>query len=256
MELEATPGSKRKVRFTKRQLKNANKQIRNPSLKAHDFVENPPDDAQKLGNGDVEIEYARKLALHNAFGLHKQAWGNDSPYKDLDSFLSPGLPPNWSTLRKSVRIKIGTDCSGMEAPIQAMKNLGIPYHHIFSCDFDDGVKNTIEANFKPEVMYGDITKRDNSKVQHVDIYIAGFPCQPFSTAGKQQGFADERGRGVIFYNILDYIERKRPSVFILENVKGLVTLENGKYMKSILSSLQSIKTKKSQVRGGDPRLGI
>ena len=39
----------------------------------------------------------------------------------------------------------------------------------------------------------------------VDVYVAGFPCQPFSTAGKQQGFEDSKGRGTIFHHILEYI---------------------------------------------------
>ena len=45
-----------------------------------------------------------------------------------------------------------------------------------------------------------------------DIYVAGFPCQPFSTAGKQQGFSDEKGRGGIFFHVVEYIKQKLPKV--------------------------------------------
>ena len=59
----------------------------------------------------------------------------------------------------------------------------------------------------------------------MDVYIAGFPCQPFSVAGNQQGFEDEKGRGIIFWSIHEYIDLKRPKVFILENVKGITELK-------------------------------
>ena len=77
----------------------------------------------------------------------------------------------------------------------------------------------------------------------MDIYVAGFPCQPFSVAGKRQGFEDDKGRGNAFFNILDYIKSKVPKVFILENVQGIVTLENGKCKDEILKALESVRPK-------------
>merc|ERR1711935_1258305 len=102
---------------------------------------------------------------------------------------------------------IGTDCSGMEAPIQAIRNLPVKYQHKFSCDVNKDARATIEANFPHGIMYKDLTKRNNKTAPYVDIYIAGFPCQPFSTAGLQQGFGDKRGRGEIFFKVLDYIQK-------------------------------------------------
>jgi DNA (cytosine-5)-methyltransferase 1 len=89
-------------------------------------------------------------------------------------------------------------------------------------------------------MYLDLTKRDNKTAPNVDIYVAGFPCQPFSSAGLQQGFKDKRGRGKIFFHVLDYLSKQKPRVFILENVKGLTTLEKGTYMKAILKELNKL----------------
>lgn len=140
----------------------------------------------------------------------------------------------------SREIKIGTDCSGMEAPIQAMRNLMLQYQHEFSCDFNPHVRATIAANFPHKVMYNDVTTRDNKKTPVVDVYVAGFPCQPFSSAGLQQGFSDSKGRGEIFFYVLDYIRTKKPKVFILENVSGLVRLEGGKYLQDILTELKSL----------------
>jgi len=137
-------------------------------------------------------------------------------------------------------IKIGTDCSGMEAPIQAIRNLEVNFEHTFSCDVNPHARATIEANFPHGLMYHDLTKRDNKKAPKVDVYVAGFPCQPFSSAGLQQGFKDTRGRGEIFFHVLDYLATQRPRVFILENVSGLVTLEKGTYMNAILKELQNL----------------
>jgi len=137
-------------------------------------------------------------------------------------------------------IKIGTDCSGMEAPVQALQNLKVNLDHKFSCDINKEARATIGANFPHGLMYDDLTKRDNKKAPKVDLYIAGFPCQPFSKAGVQQGFKDKKGRGKIFFHVLDFIATTKPKVFILENVSGLVTLNKGKYMNAILAELESL----------------
>tara|TARA_Y100001970_G_scaffold284340_1_gene401499 strand:- start:132 stop:1103 length:972 start_codon:yes stop_codon:yes gene_type:complete len=129
-------------------------------------------------------------------------------------------------------IKIGTDCSGIETPIIAFKKLQIPYEHIFSCDYDKHVRQAIKGNFNPQIIYEDITKREHNKAPSVDFYFCGFPCQSFSTAGKKEGFNDPRG--TIFFHCHKYISLKKPKVFILENVKGLVNHDNGNTFKTIM----------------------
>ena len=71
-------------------------------------------------------------------------------------------------------IKVGTDCSGLEAPILALKGAGIKYRHVFACDNNKDARTTIEANSKPELFYDNVENRDNNFVPTVDIYIAGF----------------------------------------------------------------------------------
>lgn len=142
-------------------------------------------------------------------------------------------------------VKIGTDCSGMEAPVQALQNLapfGVSLEHEFSCDVNAYAKDTITANFHNKIWYEDLTKRDNAKAPYVDIYVAGFPCQPFSAAGLGQGFADTKGRGKIFFKVLDYIKVQQPRIFLLENVKGLTKLDKGRYLQAIMSALEGLGT--------------
>jgi len=122
----------------------------------------------------------------------------------------------------------------------ALHNLRVPIDHVFSCDVNEYAKRTIMANFPPKIFYDDLTQRDNARAPKADLYVAGFPCQPFSSAGLQQGFKDRRGRGKIFFHILDYLEKRKPRVFVLENVSGLVKIKKGEYLRAILKSLENL----------------
>ena len=136
-------------------------------------------------------------------------------------------------------LKVGTDCSGIEAPIQALKNLGIDFKHIFSSEIDASCIETIQANAPPDVLYdGDIRERDNTKTPKVDLYVCGFPCQPFSNAGSKGGLEDTRG--TVFFGCVDYIQKRRPKCFVLENVRGLLTNNNGQTWKTIMKAFESL----------------
>jgi len=137
-------------------------------------------------------------------------------------------------------LSVATDCSGMETPIMALQNLGVEVNHVFSCDVNKHAKATIMANYPPKIFFDDLTQRDNAKAPAADLYVAGFPCQPFSTAGLQQGFSDARGRGEIFWHVRDYLEQKKPKVFVLENVSGLVKIKGGEYYRAILEALDAL----------------
>jgi len=127
-------------------------------------------------------------------------------------------------------ITVGTDFSGIGAPEQALKELGIEHKVLFSCDKDKYARQTYLANHESEIMYEDVTTRDNKKAPEVDLYCFGFPCQAFSIAGNRKGF--DEVRGTLFFNSADYIREKRPKVFIAENVKGLLSHDKPKGSKS------------------------
>jgi DNA (cytosine-5)-methyltransferase 1 len=147
-----------------------------------------------------------------------------------------------STAAQRNSLSVATDCSGMETPVMALQNLGVEVNHVFSCDVNPHAKATIMANYPPKIFFDDLTQRDNAKAPTADLYVAGFPCQPFSTAGLQQGFSDARGRGEIFWRVRDYLEQQRPRVFVLENVSGLVKIKGGEYYRAILEALGALKT--------------
>lgn len=118
-------------------------------------------------------------------------------------------------------LTIGTDFSGIGSPEEALRMARIKHHSVFACEKDPFARTTFEANNETEHFYQDITERNQEETPEVDLYVAGFPCQAFSLAGKQLGFEDVRG--TLFFNSADYIRIKRPKVFILENVKGLLS---------------------------------
>lgn len=109
---------------------------------------------------------------------------------------------------------------------------------VFSAEWDKFAAQTYEANFG-EKPAGDVTKIDASEIPEHDILLAGFPCQPFSTIGKREGFKNET-QGTLFFDILRILEYHSPSMFLLENVPGILTIDSGRTMQTIMGALDEI----------------
>ncbi len=107
---------------------------------------------------------------------------------------------------------------------------------VFSCEWDKSAQKTYQANFG-EVPFGDITKINEKDIPPHDVILAGFPCQPFSMIGKREGFDDEQGRGTLFFDILRIIKYHKPKMLLLENVPGILTIQEGETFKVILKLL-------------------
>ncbi len=105
---------------------------------------------------------------------------------------------------------------------------------VFSADNDKYACDTYYKNFK-EYPLVDIKKLSAKKIPDHDILCAGFPCQPFSIAGERRGFNDTRG--TLFFDIVRILKEKKPKIFILENVKGLVNHDKGGTFKKIINIL-------------------
>lgn len=90
-------------------------------------------------------------------------------------------------------------------------------------------------HFPTHKNYGDITAINASQLPDFDLFVGGFPCQAFSVAGKRRGFEDTRG--TLFFDVARILASKRPRNFLLENVKGLLSHDNGRTFKIIVSAL-------------------
>lgn len=115
------------------------------------------------------------------------------------------------------------------------------FQTVFANDFDFKCKETYDLNFSSvPLTIKDIRDIDVDNLPEFDFLLGGFPCQPFSVAGYQQGFNDEQGRGNLFFNIEKIIKKRKPVGFLLENVKNLYTHDNKNTFNTISKILDSL----------------
>lgn len=132
-------------------------------------------------------------------------------------------------------IKVGSDFSGVGAFDQALMRLGINYKTIFSCDMDKYARQTYIENYgEPDYYPADVYDREIPK-ESLDVYMTSPPCQAFSMAGKRLGKEDKRG--ILFFNSHEFIQKNNPRYFIFENVKGLLSHEEGKTFQEWINYL-------------------
>lgn len=107
---------------------------------------------------------------------------------------------------------------------------------VYSSEWDKFAQKTYEANFNvmPD---GDITKISASSIPHFNVLLAGFPCQPFSSIGKREGFSNKT-QGTLFFDVLRILKYHMPEAFLLENVPGLLTIQHGETFKIIIAALK------------------
>ena len=120
---------------------------------------------------------------------------------------------------------------------QASRRLGVAPECVFTSEFDKACQKAYAANFN-EMPSGDITQIAETDVPDHDVLLAGFPCQPFSIIGHMRGFEDTRG--TLFFDIARILKEKRPSLFVLENVKLLVGHNKGKTLRRIMETLDAL----------------
>ncbi len=139
-------------------------------------------------------------------------------------------------LKLTRMFKVGSLYAGIGGICQGFINAGA--NVVWANEYDKNACITYRANFKHIMYEQDIWELDPNTLEKVDILVAGFPCQPFSLAGYRKGFNDERGNH--FFRILEYINAlDKPKVLLLENVKNLVSHDNGNTFKVIQEALIS-----------------
>lgn len=117
------------------------------------------------------------------------------------------------------------------------KNTNFRFNCVLSVDIKDDAVRTYNLNFNENNKKTNIFDI-NEIGSGFDLLCAGFPCQPFSSAGQKKGFDDNRG-GIIF-KLIDICKKYKPSFVILENVSNLLILENGKPLKKICDEFKKM----------------
>ena len=107
---------------------------------------------------------------------------------------------------------------------------------VLACDIDRACRQVYEANYglRP---HDDVTTLKTDDIPDFDVLCAGFPCQAFSHAGRQEGFEDIRG--TLFMHVVRILRDKRPKYFLLENVKNLTSHDHGNTWKVIRDHLRA-----------------
>lgn len=114
------------------------------------------------------------------------------------------------------------------------------FETVYANEADPYPVQTFELNSDVKVDCRDIREVIPEQLPDFDVCLAGFPCQSFSVAGYRQGFKDTKGRGTLFFEVARIIEAKKPKIVFLENVKNLVTHDNGNTLAMILDTLASL----------------
>jgi len=153
--------------------------------------------------------------------------------------------PNLELLAKTLQdrpLRIATMCSGTESPILAWRlieravkehtGIQMQHHHVFSCEIEPYKQAYIQRNFEPPLLFRDVCELGEEQAYtafgsladvpgNVDILIAGTLCVDYSALNNQKkGLEDGGESGRTFHGMLDWVEKHKPAVVILENVKG------------------------------------
>lgn len=128
-------------------------------------------------------------------------------------------------------------CSGAGGLSTGFMNQG--FKPILLNDFDKTCCKTLEKNHKGDkIIHGSFVDIDYSEYKDVDIMMGGVPCQSFSQAGKRLGLEDARGN--LLLQFIEIVKKVKPRVFLIENVKGLLTHDSGNTFQGILNTLGEI----------------
>lgn len=136
------------------------------------------------------------------------------------------------------RIKVFDMFTGYGGAEFALNKADVDHVCIGYSEIDKAAIKCFENNFPGIKNYGDCTKIDPKKLPDFDLLTGGFPCQPFSVAGKHLGELDTRG--TLFYDIIRIAEEKKPKYMVLENVKGLLNAPFKRTFEKILSELDRV----------------
>ncbi len=133
------------------------------------------------------------------------------------------------------RYRVGSMFAGIGGICLGFKQAG--FDIVWANEIDKNACITYRENFGDKYLVeDDINNIETNTIPDIDILTGGFPCQPFSIAGYQKGFEDDRGN--LFFEIVRVIKDKKPKAILLENVKNLVSHDNGNTFNVIKETLK------------------
>lgn len=193
--------------------------------------------AALIGTSNRTVQTWGKNGL---YPLHQQngAWGFDMEELKSIPEVEAMLQSNWEAesavtpVRQFNSIELFAGGGGLAL---GMSLAG--FHHVLLNEFDTAACKTLKTN-KPEwnVIEGDVRHIDFTPLRgKIDFLSGGFPCQAFSYAGKGAGFNDTRG--TLFFELARAVKEIQPKVFMGENVKGLISHENGRTFETIKNTI-------------------
>lgn len=198
--------------------------------------------AEKIGVSVDTIRRWEKKGLVKASrdGKNYRVFNMDEIQRIHDKVTGASKASNFRVLKAKQKspytaIDLFAGCGGTAL---GLENAGLD--HIMLNEFDKHAAATLRLN-KPEwnVIEDDIANVDFKQYKgKVDVIEGGFPCQAFSYAGRKLGFED--ARGTLFYQFARAIKEAQPKIAIGENVRGLLTHENGRTLRTMVGILQDL----------------
>jgi DNA (cytosine-5)-methyltransferase 1 len=139
-----------------------------------------------------------------------------------------------TNIKKYKVVSLFSGCGGLDL---GFINAG--FEIIWANDFLPDAVETYKKNIGNHIVLGDITKIPSNKIpNNFDILLGGFPCQGFSIANKKRSMDDERN--FLYREMLRILKDKKPPFFLAENVKGLLSMENGEIIKMIVKDFEKL----------------
>ena len=132
--------------------------------------------------------------------------------------------------------KVASLFAGVGGIDLAFQNAGFKIE--WANEIDNKACETYSKNFKHKIICDDIKNLKTENLSKIDILTGGFPCQAFSIAGHQKGFADDRGS--LVFELLRIVKDLEPRVLFLENVKNLKSHQQGKTLKHIINAIEKL----------------
>jgi hypothetical protein len=192
---------------------------------------------------------ARLATATKAKGLARPAGGKrKAQAQPVEEMMM--LRPVKTNLKPGI-LRVASDFSGMGPETFALRNLGVPHELVFCAETAAPARKFLMQNSDPCILYGDVGLRKHASAPSSDVFVSGFPCQPFSSLGASKGVLDSNDRGLLAKESLLYVRAHKPTLVVLENVVALQARHN-----NLFNAIQrSLKESVVGGRAGSLELG-